>query len=196
MSGKVRVIGLVIILFIVSSALLPSMAVGDIGRFCRFHGPVTVDGQNVPHGTVVTVWLEDPYVGPWTTTTYTRWGQSWYLIDIPPDETSTPAKEGGVDGETVYFRVTYDGSTLPAPSSSWKRIGFIYHPLRLITDGAVCIPGDVNGDGMVDSTDLTALERIIAGFDPPTPCADVNQDGNIDSLDITKLEIIIAGGDP
>ena len=57
------------------------------------------------------------------------------------------------------------------------------------------VPGDATGDGVVDSRDITKVERIIAGLDAETPGADATQDGVIDSRDITKIEIIIAGLD-
>jgi hypothetical protein len=57
------------------------------------------------------------------------------------------------------------------------------------------IPGDANGDGVVNALDITKVERIVAGLDAQTPGADANQDGNINSLDITKTERIAAGLD-
>jgi len=54
-------------------------------------------------------------------------------------------------------------------------------------------PGDANGDGSVDSLDITKLKRIIMGLDDPTPGADANGDGNVNALDITKIELIIMG---
>jgi len=58
-----------------------------------------------------------------------------------------------------------------------------------------CLSGDANGDGVVNSLDITKVERIIAGLDTETPGADANQDGVVNSLDITKVERIIAGLD-
>jgi hypothetical protein len=55
------------------------------------------------------------------------------------------------------------------------------------------VPGDANGDGVVNILDVTKVERIIAGLDAQTPGADANQDGNVNALDITKVERIIAG---
>jgi len=63
------------------------------------------------------------------------------------------------------------------------------------TEPEVTIPGDANGDGVVNALDITKVERIIAGLDASTPGADANQDGNINALDITKVERIIAGLD-
>lgn len=56
-------------------------------------------------------------------------------------------------------------------------------------------PGDANGDGKVNATDVTKVERIIAGPDTPTPWADANQDGTINAQDITRVERVIVGLD-
>ncbi len=55
------------------------------------------------------------------------------------------------------------------------------------------IPGDANGDGVVNAIDITKVERIIAHLDTPTTGADANQDGFINSIDITKVERTIVG---
>ncbi len=57
------------------------------------------------------------------------------------------------------------------------------------------LPGDANGDGVVNSLDITKVERIIVGLDAETPGADANGDGVVNSLDITKVERIIVGLD-
>lgn len=57
------------------------------------------------------------------------------------------------------------------------------------------IPGDANSDGLVDSLDITAVERIIGRLDPATSGADANQDGKVNALDITKVERIVVGLD-
>ena len=53
--------------------------------------------------------------------------------------------------------------------------------------------GDANGDGLVNASDVTKIERIIVQLDSPTSSADVNQDGKTNTADITKVERIIAG---
>jgi len=55
------------------------------------------------------------------------------------------------------------------------------------------LAGDANDDGVVNALDITKVERIIVGLDPPTPGADANQDDYIDAIDITKVERIIGG---
>jgi hypothetical protein len=55
--------------------------------------------------------------------------------------------------------------------------------------------GDVNRDGFVNSLDVTAIEYVILGIDPPDLSKDdVNQDGQISVGDIDAVEAIIASG--
>ena len=56
-----------------------------------------------------------------------------------------------------------------------------------------CIPGDANGDGVVDVLDLQVEEQIILGELPPTCGADANQDGKINVLDLVEIKLIIIG---
>jgi hypothetical protein len=51
--------------------------------------------------------------------------------------------------------------------------------------------GDANGDGILDASDLTKVERMVVGLDPTTPEADLNQDGVYNAQDITLMEIIL-----
>jgi len=61
----------------------------------------------------------------------------------------------------------------------------------LIIDTITALPGDANGDGVINVLDITKVKRIILGVDAETPGADVNQDGKINALDITMLENLI-----
>lgn len=54
-------------------------------------------------------------------------------------------------------------------------------------------PGDANGDGAVDTADITKVERIIVGLDGSTSGADANSDGAVNSADVTTIERRIAG---
>ena len=53
------------------------------------------------------------------------------------------------------------------------------------------LPGDANGDGVINALDITKVMRIIALLDAPTPGADVNQDGVVNVLDVTKTKLVI-----
>jgi uncharacterized lipoprotein YddW (UPF0748 family) len=53
--------------------------------------------------------------------------------------------------------------------------------------------GDANGDGSINSVDMTKVKREILGLDEQTPGADANGDGKVDAVDITRIELIIIG---
>ena len=57
------------------------------------------------------------------------------------------------------------------------------------------IPGDVNGDGEVDTRDLARLVRRISGAELPTIFADVNDDGSLDTRDLVRLMRFLSGND-
>jgi len=59
----------------------------------------------------------------------------------------------------------------------------------------VCLPGDANLDGVVDTGDVIVAKRMILTLDPPNTCADVNEDGDIDVGDVIKTKRIILGLD-
>lgn len=57
------------------------------------------------------------------------------------------------------------------------------------------MPGDVNGDGEVDTRDLVRLMRRISGAELPTVFADVNDDGSLDTRDLVRLMRFLSGND-
>lgn len=190
--GKLRAVIVVAVVGMLLLTLLPSTVLAH--EFCRFYGPVTLCDENAPPGTVVSAWLEDPYVGPWTGTMYDHHGVTWYRLDVPRDDPSTPGKNGGVDGDTVHFSVNYTSITIVGPNATWESSGYVYHPLRLCGD--VCpLKGDANMDLVVNMADVTMIELIIFGLHAVTPCADVNGDGHVNMADATKIKHIIFGID-
>jgi hypothetical protein len=56
------------------------------------------------------------------------------------------------------------------------------------------LPGDANGDGIINALDITKVMRIIALLDAPTAGADVNQDGVVNILDVTATKLTICCG--
>ena len=53
------------------------------------------------------------------------------------------------------------------------------------------LPGDANGDSVINIFDMTKVARIILELDDPTPGADSNGDGVINIFDMTKIARII-----
>jgi len=87
----------------------------------------------------------------------------------------TPTASG-----TFYFTVEATDGTLSDSKEYYITIAYM---------------GDADGDGMINTNDITKVERIIVALDDETYNADANQDGNINTADITKVERIIAGMD-
>jgi hypothetical protein len=59
------------------------------------------------------------------------------------------------------------------------------------------LPGDVNGDGVVDAADMTLVQQIILGIVHPDAetlvRADVNGNGVVDMGDVVAIDNIING---
>ena len=67
----------------------------------------------------------------------------------------------------------------------------------LTASAANALPGDLNGDGLINTTDVVALRRHIAGGYQGAideAAADVNADGICNSTDVVTLRRYIAGG--
>ncbi|MBC7260832.1 MAG: hypothetical protein H5T63_02365, partial [Chloroflexi bacterium] len=82
---------------------------------CTFYGAVSVAGQNVPNGTVVSAWIGGIRYAETTTLTYQ--GLSSYSLAVPGDDPETPQKEGGVSGETIVFKI---GDLLANETAAWQ----------------------------------------------------------------------------
>jgi hypothetical protein len=87
---------------------------------------------------------------------------------------------------TVYVRATDAAS----PPNTTLEADYATDTFTVEPSGV--IPGDADGNGVVDILDVTKTERIIAMLDEETPGADANEDGVVDILDVTKIERIIA----
>ncbi|MGA8850021.1 MAG: putative Ig domain-containing protein [Dehalococcoidia bacterium] len=107
---------------------------------------------------------------------------TWKATGLPAGLTCSAA--GVISGTPTAsgdFSVTANVTDSSSPPNTVKKTN-----LTLF----VCILGDANGDGVVDTGDITKLKRIYFGLDAPTPCADVNGDEIIDTGDITAIKII------
>ena len=59
--------------------------------------------------------------------------------------------------------------------------------------GGGIVPGDVNGDGVVDLLDVTPFVAVLAGGDF-NEAADINGDGMVDLLDVGPFVDLLSGG--
>lgn len=100
--------------------------------------------------------------------------------------------------ETLTFRL-YQKSTKTVilaknttTFASGDVIGTPSSPFVILFDPPY-LRGDVNLDGLVNISDVTALVNIILGKSAPTPTSNVNEAGGIDISDVTALVNIILG---
>ncbi|MBO4814787.1 MAG: hypothetical protein J5523_07500 [Muribaculaceae bacterium] len=112
--------------------------------------------------------------------------------------------------ETPYgstFANTHESYSIPASAFHrgknviavymQQNTGGAYFDCELVTTGVTTgdfIPGDVNGDGKVNVSDVTTLVNMILGVIPKDmTTADVNGDGKVNVSDVTALVNIILG---
>jgi len=110
-------------------------------------------------------------------------------------------------GMTTTVDYEYALDTIPAGQYyatvlyyDWNEESWFYHgkeSLYLITvkdnEPNPIVPGDVNGDGSANGTDLVALTNIILGKSDRTAAADVNGDGQVNGTDYVALVNIVLG---
>ena len=118
------------------------------------------------------------------------------MIDL--QEFTSDATEVPGLGEEVWLGVKQDAIPLKVPRSSYEAYCTAdqWSQFLIWTDEPQFIFGDVNQDGFVTSSDITALYDIILGVSYDyIETADVNGDGNITASDITSVYNIILGVD-
>lgn len=106
--------------------------------------------------------------------------------------TFTVNQDAGVN-ESIGITISYDSGAI---------IDNDMNPLSVeIANGSIMVldykPGDLNGDGVVNSTDAVMLMRYIAGGYSITineAAADVNDDGKINTTDVVYIMRYTAGG--
>lgn len=64
-----------------------------------------------------------------------------------------------------------------------------------LAPGSPVKPGDVNGDGEVNISDVTALIDLLLSGETGTEMADVNNDGEVNISDVTSIIDMLLGGD-
>ena len=91
-----------------------------------------------------------------------------------------------VDGEQYCCQLYYysAGELIPCDVTPPHTIVFPEAPL---------LPGDINGDGVVDISDVNIVINIMLGKEEPTPTSDVTDDGQVDISDVNAVINIMLG---
>lgn len=64
--------------------------------------------------------------------------------------------------------------------------------IAFVANGGSLVPGDVNGDSLVDIADVNAVINAMLGKAAATNC-DVTGDGNVDIADVNKVINLMLG---
>jgi hypothetical protein len=99
----------------------------------------------------------------------------------------SPAEGAGAD---LGVAVDLNGAPRPAPTGTNPDLGAFEH-------GTITPPpilGDIDGDGVINVTDVTLLGIRIASNDlPELDVADINNDGFVNELDLSALADLVVG---
>ena len=97
----------------------------------------------------------------------------------------------GVGKKYQYFR--FEVSEIRG-KDNWDQNNYVFQLAELELTGGLTIPGDVNGDGRVNVSDVSTLINMILGITTmDQTAADVNGDGRVNVSDVTSLINIILG---
>jgi len=175
------------ILIMMLALTLPLSLVTSIGAVppslpSSFYGAVKLDGANVPDGTIVSAWIRGVKYAQTQTLTYQ--GDSVYAVRVPGDDAETPGVEGGVEGDTIIFRV---GEATAVQTGTWHEGTDVELNLTVCS-----LFGDLDCNCIVDVADIQQVAnrwRCKCGDSCYNPLYDVDGDCDIDIVDI----MLVAG---
>ena len=110
-----------------------------------FYGTVKVNGENVAFGTVVSAWIGGVKYAEDGTSFYA--GDSNYGLQVPGDDPGTLGKDGGVEGETIVFRI---GNLTADQTAIWHSGPNVHRDLTYtssVQHGSITIRKETNPDG-------------------------------------------------
>lgn len=131
------------------------------------------------------------------------------VVDYGTQLTISCATEGAVirytlnnscpcDEEALVYTgpITITGDTF-VRIAAWTETGGYSERINLHLTCSPSIPGDANGDGEVNASDLVPLQEALLSADTVyTPALDVNKDGTVNILDLIRLKKTVGGSTP
>lgn len=177
-SGKLAGgLGLLLALGLIVALAVPALAVPQPPH--QFFGTVTIGATLAPEGTIVSAQIDGVEYESGTVDTEGRYGYDPLdLFKVPADDPGTPAKEGGVPGETVEFYITNDTLGLYEVPADEEALFEIWGTTNL----DLTVPAEIPQVSTAVATDIT------------TNSATLN--GSLDSLgDYTSVDVSFVWGD-
>ena len=119
---------------------------------------------------------------------------AFYSCSALSDIYSYPVDPPTLQDYGVFSEVDIYSLTVHVPKGSKDKYDNYYPWYHCTIVEDLVTPGDVNGDGKVNVSDVTALVNMILGVIPKNESlADVNSDGKVNVSDVTALINIILG---
>ncbi len=112
MKGKTISMSVVMIILLIASATVVEAAPPWPSSF--YDTVKWNNGNNVPEGTTVSAWINGVKYAE--TESQMDSGDSVYAIDVPGDDLETTEVEGGVEGDTIVFKV---GDSTASQTGTW-----------------------------------------------------------------------------
>jgi len=116
-------------------------------------------------------------------------GRYRFIVNVP----GVPGVSGAGSLAVLHFNALGVGTAAIEISN-----GFINDNLAVQIDAvwtgtsaSIRLVGDADGNGSINTADVTKIERIICLLDAPTVGADANRDSQINTADVTSVERII-----
>lgn len=134
--------------------------------------------------------------------------RAYVLSQIISDETfASFGKDAGVTASEVYAfgDLNSEGKTeimemsdLPSlrfTAGEWTYTSVMPYPTPLADLIKTALPGDLNGDGIVNTVDLAIMKLALAGVEQTDETAgDLNGDGEMNTVDLAALKLQLANG--
>lgn len=99
--------------------------------------------------------------------------------------------ENAKEGDRSNIAVTYEAENVYNLAEENVTLDIVPGEITIID----YVPGDINGDGILNNKDVTRLMQYFAGWNVTvnTPALDVNNDGSTNNKDVTRLMQYLAG---
>jgi len=141
--------GLVLLAAVVAVlALCPVTVSADLFPDSVFCGPVTLNGDSIPAGSLVTGWIDGVNAGPWSIAVYVL-GRSEYSLHIPLDSGTGP-RNGGVQGDIVKIKVKIGNIEYQGTPGIFQKATNVWLPQVLKTQ--VIVNPNITTDSLPNGT--------------------------------------------
>jgi hypothetical protein len=150
-----------------------------------FYGRVKFNGGNVPDGTLVRALIDGQAYAEGRTQTYQA--DSVYTVDVPGDETSTTARDGGIEGDVIQFEV---GGIIAEQTGVWHSGTNVELNLTITGAGTLGAPPPTP-QPVPTQTPINPSRSVPQAASTPATTTDNNVAGG---LVMAAVAVIAAGG--